>query len=127
MKSKQQNHQKGILGEDIAANFLVKNGFTILARNYAKKWGELDIVASKTGTLNFIEVKSVSKNIKDSVYKPEDNVNAFKIKQIRRMISTYMDEMGRGLDEDFRFHVICVYMDFTTRKASIRWIKDVIL
>ena len=50
----------GEIGENIACKFLVKQGFSILDRNYTKKWGELDIVARKYDKLYFIEVKSVS-------------------------------------------------------------------
>lgn len=48
----------GNLAEDFACMFLVKNGYSIVDRNYLKKWGELDIVAKKGATFHFIEVKS---------------------------------------------------------------------
>ena len=37
----------GRVGEDIAAQFLERKGFKILARNYRKPWGEIDIIAEK--------------------------------------------------------------------------------
>ena len=57
----------GEIGENIAVKFLVKQGFSILDRNYTKKWGELDIVAKKDNKLYFIEVKSVSRETLSSV------------------------------------------------------------
>jgi putative endonuclease len=124
---------KGRTGEDVACIFLERNGFKILVRNYQKKWGELDIVASKDGVLDFFEVKSVTAvcplRFFDS-HRPEDNVHSLKVRHIRRMIETYLAERGRkdhGQDQEFRFHVLCVYMDLETRKARVKWIKDVIL
>ena len=54
-------HKKkiGVLGENMACRFLVKQGFKILDRNYSKKWGEIDIVAKKNKIFRFIEVKTV--------------------------------------------------------------------
>ena len=43
--SKSQNI--GEIGEELAALFHMKQGFTILERNYTQKWGEIDIIAKK--------------------------------------------------------------------------------
>jgi len=49
----------GNKNEDKAISFLMKQGFNIVERNfYAKKLGEIDIIAFKDGILHFIEVKS---------------------------------------------------------------------
>ena len=48
----------GDLGENLCVKHLVKHGFKILDRNYQKKWGEIDIVAKKSGIIHFIEVKT---------------------------------------------------------------------
>lgn len=53
-----EKRRLGNLGEDIAEMFLVKRGYKIVNRNYLKKWGELDIVATKDRVIFFIEVKS---------------------------------------------------------------------
>lgn len=50
----------GKLGEELTAKFLMKRGYKILARNYRRPWGELDIVAEIKGKIHFVEVKSVS-------------------------------------------------------------------
>lgn len=54
-----QNHrQQGKRGEQIAANFLTKKGYRIVARNFSSKLGEIDLIATYKETLIFIEVKS---------------------------------------------------------------------
>ena len=48
----------GRRGEELAADHLVRRGFSILDRNFRTRWGELDIVAFDGRTLVFCEVKS---------------------------------------------------------------------
>ncbi|HHO65905.1 MAG TPA: YraN family protein [Epsilonproteobacteria bacterium] len=49
----------GNQSEDLATLFLEQEGYTIVERNYyARKLGEIDIIAQKDGVLHFIEVKS---------------------------------------------------------------------
>ncbi len=55
-----EKRKTGDLGEDIAAMFLMKHGFTVLERNYLRKWGEIDIIAKKASKLYFVEVKTVT-------------------------------------------------------------------
>ena len=52
----------GEIGENIAVKFLMKHGFSVIDRNYTKKWGEIDIIAKKSEKLYFVEVKSVSRD-----------------------------------------------------------------
>lgn len=127
------NKNKGNMGEDIACKFLIGKGFKVIARNFQKPWGELDIVAEKDAVTHFIEVKSVTishRNIfsqSNNTHQPEDNVDGFKVKQICRMIQTYLRDTDRGQDVEFTFHIICVYMNMETRKAKVKWIKNIIL
>jgi putative endonuclease len=48
---------KGKEGELLVAQYLRQNGYTILAQNYRKRFGEIDLIAQKEDTLAFIEVK----------------------------------------------------------------------
>lgn len=52
--------EKGRRGEQRAAEFLLKEGYKILERNFSTKRGEIDLIAEKGDTLSFIEVKSWS-------------------------------------------------------------------
>ncbi len=118
----------GQKGEDIACIYLVKQGFQICDRNYYRKWGELDIVAKKDKILHFFEVKSVfGTSVGVDVHRPEDKVHAFKQKNLRRIIETYLGYNGGGLGSEFQFHVLSVYMNTKTSRARVKWIKNVIL
>ena len=49
----------GRYGEDLACKYLQAKGYKILKRNFrCRRFGEIDIVASKAGVLSFIEVKT---------------------------------------------------------------------
>jgi putative endonuclease len=49
---------RGREGENVAAAWLERSGYSILARNFRSRMGEVDIVASKGDTLIFFEVKT---------------------------------------------------------------------
>ena len=41
----------GLLGEDVAIDYLIKHGYQILERNYRYQKGEVDILAKKDDAL----------------------------------------------------------------------------
>ena len=53
-----KNKDIGCAGEELAALLLLQRGYRILARNFACRWGEIDIIAEKEGVLHFVEVKT---------------------------------------------------------------------
>jgi putative endonuclease len=131
-KIKELNTIKGRLGEQISCEYLVKRGFIIKERNYRKKWGEIDIIATKDRKTHFIEVKSVTMSDygqldSEAQHKPEENVHPYKIHKIRKVVAGYIDENNQIDQGDFAFHVICVYLNFVSRKAKIRIIENIIL
>ncbi len=126
--------QKGALGELLAAKFLKNQGYRVISRNYRRTWGELDLVLQKDEILHFAEVKSVSRSISATknkfhglTHEPEENIHAFKLRQIAKMIKTYMAEQGITRETSFQFHVICVYIDIPQHAFWIKWLKNIIL
>ena len=121
----------GEIGENIAVRFLVKQGFSILDRNYTKKWGEIDIVAKKAGKLYFIEVKSVNRETTDSSkntseYRPEDNMHPWKMKRLSRTIQTYL--LSKNIEEeDWQVDLLVVYLELKTKKAKVKVVSDIVL
>ena len=47
----------GKAGEELVADYLVKNGFTIIERNYRRQYGEIDVIATNKELIVFVEVK----------------------------------------------------------------------
>jgi Holliday junction resolvase-like predicted endonuclease len=142
--SKTAKRQLGDLGEDIACKYLEGKGFRIIERNYLRKWGEIDIVAEKANLLSFVEVKSVSRESGGvgglpagrqgsdvtpgrSGYRPEENVHPAKLQRLHRAIQTYLLDRKVAEDKEWRIDVACVYLDFSTRRAKVEVIENVIL
>ena len=129
----------GEIGENVAVKFLMKHGFSVLERNYTKKWGEIDIVAEKNKKLYFIEVKSVSRetlntfipksyNDSDERYehRPEDNMHSWKLKRLSRTIQTYM--LSKNLDErEWQLDLLVVYLCQKEKRAKVKVVSDIIL
>jgi putative endonuclease len=49
--------ERGRRGEDLACRYLEAHGFTLLARNFRCRGGELDVVARQGDVTVFVEVK----------------------------------------------------------------------
>ena len=124
----------GETGENIAVRFLVKHHFSILDRNYTKKWGELDIVAKKENKIYFIEVKSVSCETLSDIeketlnqYRPEENMHPNKIKRLSRIIQTYLVSKKIPSDMEWQVDLLVVYLDLKNKKAKIKVVENIIL
>ena len=48
-----KHNETGVVGENIVTKYLENKGFSVIDRNYNKKWGELDIIAQKGGLVHF--------------------------------------------------------------------------
>jgi putative endonuclease len=130
----------GELGENIAVKFLVKHGFSILDRNYTKKWGEIDIVAEKANKLYFVEVKSVSRETlntfipksysnSDERYqsRPEDNMHPWKLKRLSRTIQTYLLSHRNLEEKEWQVDLLVVYLCQKEKMARVKVVSDIIL
>jgi len=82
----------GGAGEQLAAEWLQKRGYTILKRNF--RWGktEIDIVAIKAEWLHIIEVKTSST---DKWGTPEIRVNQKKMRVLQRAACYLLHLTGR--------------------------------
>ena len=127
-----KNLEIGRIGEDIACKYLVKNGYSVIGRNYRKKWGEIDIIASKEGVIHFVEVKSVScENVdiisrETSFHRPEDNAHPEKLRRLARTIETYLAEKNL-MERDWIFDVVTVHLDQKSKRAKVSIIENVVL
>lgn len=82
----------GAKGEDLAAQYLQAAGYQILARNFRRRYGEIDIIVAKAGVTYFVEVKTKT----SSAYTPpQSSVGPAKRGQISRMAALWFAEQGR--------------------------------
>ena len=108
----------GKSGEDLASRFLVKNGFTILARNYRFERAEIDIIAEEGEDLVFIEVKTRRSNAYGT---PEEAVTEEKQEQIRSAAEGYLVQHDID-DRPCRFDVVAIELKEGT--TEIRHVRD---
>ena len=88
----QSTRKLGLYGEDLACKYLQAKGYVITERNFrCRRFGEIDIVASKAGVLSFIEVKTR----RSSRYgKPAEAVTLAKQRKIYRVAQYYLQMRG---------------------------------
>ncbi|HVY73054.1 MAG TPA: YraN family protein [Candidatus Paceibacterota bacterium] len=129
MNNKTPKRRVGDIGEQVAAKYLEKKGFLIVAANYLKPWGELDIVATKADKMHFIEVKTVSRGKwwGSDQARPEENMHVRKVRRLNRAIQTYLLERKVPKKVEWQIDLVCVYLDFSTRRATVERFENIIL
>ena len=80
------SREKGDFAEKKAISFLEELGFKIIEKNfYAKKLGEIDIIALKNNIYHFCEVKSAN-----SFEAAVQNLTKSKLSKIKRSVDYYL-------------------------------------
>ena len=101
-----EHNELGKLGEEMAVEFLQKEGYAILETNWTFQKAEVDIIAKKDNTLAIIEVKTRS-SLEFGL--PQDFVKPKKIHLLTKAIDAYVNE--RELDVEVRFDIIAIHKE----------------
>lgn len=88
--------------EDLAANYLMGQGLTIVTRRFKAAHGEIDLVALDGDTLVFVEVKARYTN--DQL--PEESISQSKLTSMGRAAAEYRLKMEDT--REFRFDVVAI-------------------
>ena len=96
----------GKKAEDLAAEYLVKNGYRILVRNFRFKKTEIDLISEKDNLIIVTEVKARST---DFFILPQEAVTKGKIKSIVMAANHFMEEFNKN--QEVRFDIISVLPD----------------
>ncbi|HNX37557.1 MAG TPA: YraN family protein [Candidatus Cloacimonadota bacterium] len=111
-------------GERLAAEFLERNGYLILERNYRKRCGEIDIIASRDGYIIFVEVKTRSHHSMSDVLA---NISYTKRKRITNTAILYLNQNPESGNLIVRFDVIIVFYYSGDDTYSIKHLSDAFL
>ncbi len=103
-----KTQKTGELGEEAAVMFLMKQGYTIVERNIANKYGEIDIVAKKGSVYYFFEVKAGKYG---SFVNPAENLTPLKLRKFLISVEHYC--YTRNI-KDYRVQGIIVLLQGTT-------------
>ncbi len=95
------HNELGKLGEDMAAKYLLDNGFRIVCRNWHYGRKEVDIIAMDADVLVFVEVKTRVREMS-----PNDLISYNKVRYLEEAAEVYIrDSKHCG---DARFDIVKV-------------------
>lgn len=122
----------GNLGERIACEYLVKNGYDILERNYRISFGEIDIIAKRkwkflsqeNKTIHFVEVKTIIAGNKN--FFPEEKINYKKQRKLRQLSQIWIEKNGFLKEHPYQIDVIGILVDEKTHKAKIDYFSNAV-
>lgn len=99
------HNDTGKAGEQVAVQFIEQKGYEILDENWTYGKCEVDIVAFKSNTIIFIEVKTRSSA---AFGMPEDFVKPAKQRQLEKAAQAYIEIMDHK--GEIRFDIVAVLL-----------------
>ena len=120
MRTTSNLHDIGNDGELLATDFLEKQGFVILERNYRfRRFGEIDIIAQKENLIVFIEVKTrFSERFGGALY----SIGPKKRDHILKTAKKFIAENDKNITKE----TVCRFDLITIENNNISWIEDII-
>lgn len=116
-----RNNVVGAWGESLAAQYLQKKRYKVVATNYRSRFGEIDLIVENRKYLVFVEVK-LRKS--DHFASAMEHVDRHKQDRLRTTASIYLSQFPTQLQP--RFDVIEIYapMGTETLHPEIRHLED---
>ncbi|KKR34063.1 MAG: putative endonuclease distantly archaeal Holliday junction resolvase [Candidatus Gottesmanbacteria bacterium GW2011_GWC2_39_8] len=114
------NQQLGRLGESIAADYLRKKGYTILQKNFQKRYSEIDLIARDREMFVFVEVKT---RFNTDFGSPEESVSFFKERSIRRAAEYYLTV--NEIEIPARIDLVAVTVDQNQNVINITHLENI--
>ena len=115
-----------ILGEDYACEYLRKNGYKIIERNFRKGYGEIDIIAidkpsgSGEKILVFVEVKTRTSG---SFGSPLEAITYWKLKSLIKT-AQYYKMIHPKLPDSLRIDAVSVVLSGENKIKNMEHIKN---
>jgi putative endonuclease len=101
-----EHNELGKLGEELAVEYLQKEGYQILDTNWTFQKAEIDIIAQIENTLAVVEVKTRSSL---DFGLPQDFVKPKKIQLLVKAVNEYV--VSKNLDLEVRFDIISIHKE----------------
>ncbi|CAM3823800.1 YraN family protein [Aquirufa aurantiipilula] len=110
----------GRRAEGIAVDYLRRNHYQILDKNYRAGKAEVDIIALDKQTLVFIEVKSLKKT---QFGYPEEHINTHKTNMLSQAANQY--QIDHNWEKEIRFDTISI--TFLPQAIKLEHFEDAFL
>lgn len=108
-------------GEDLSREYLERRGFDILARNFRRKCGEIDLIAKSDTDLIFVEVKTRSYHSMEAALA---NVSHTKQKRISQTAQIYINLNPGYANLNVRYDIIVVFYYPEHGDFALRHVED---
>jgi putative endonuclease len=115
------HNELGKWGEDLAADYLQRKGYTIIERDWKSGKRDLDIIAQDGDVIVFVEVKTRRNRLYGE---PEESVDYHKLQNLQQAISHYVK--FKHIRQEIRFDIISIVGTVGT-DPDIQHIQDVTL
>ncbi|MFR9165382.1 MAG: YraN family protein [Dysgonomonas sp.] len=112
-----EHNDLGRVGEDLAAKFLIDEGYILVSRNWRCGRIEIDLIVKSSDYIVFVEVKT---RTSDHWGQPEDAVDERRIRNMTEAADYYVQE--NDIDLPVRFDVISIL--FKGKDYTIHHIDD---
>jgi putative endonuclease len=100
-----QRRALGVSGEDLAAAWYQSRGYTLVARNWRTRDGELDLIVARSRDLVICEVKTRTSGAFGA---PAEAVSGAKQARIRRLAASWLRTRSGPAPRSVRFDVASV-------------------
>ena len=109
----------GRKGENLAHIFLKEKGFTIVARNFRCRFGEIDLIIRNNRAFRFVEVKY---RRSEEYGLPQESVQKRKQAKIRKTALLWLKLRQLPMDSEVHFDVLAISKKAS--KISYNYIED---
>ena len=122
VNGKMKRRDVGILGEELAKDFLKKRGYHIWETNYRCPEGEIDIIAKHEDSLVFVEVRT-KKSLEFG--SPEESITSTKMERLRTVAFHYQ-QTHDNLPASWRIDVVAIEIDQKGKPLRIELIENAV-
>jgi len=121
----------GELGEKLACEYLVDNGYNILCKNWRISFGEIDIIAQKKWrffvrtdrAIHFVEVKTI---MNDKDFFPEEKVDFRKQRKLKQLAEIWLSKNKYKENHPYQIDVAGIVVNESTRMAKLHYFKNIV-
>ncbi len=114
------HNELGTWGEDVAADYLRRKGYTIIERDWKSGHRDIDIIALDDNIVVFVEVKTRRNRIFGD---PEDAIDYQKLRNLRAAFNHYVKY--KNIRQEIRLDVITVVGTPDEGMPDITHIEDI--
>jgi len=118
---KEFNLQTGKLGEEIAKDYLEKNGYVILEQNYETKYAEIDLITKHKNELVFVEVRTKKGDLFGT---PEESLDKRKMRKLWFNAQGYVNRIKWS--GSYRIDAVCIVLKLDNTVERLEHYENII-